>query len=232
MTQRSQHKLNGMAADLGRLADRTFDAVIFDMDETLIASMAATVRCWTQLAVAYGLTEEDFHNTQGMPSEGVIAKLLPAEHRDEALAMVERLEQNDYADVVALPGAERALTTIPPDRAAIATSATDGVMRVRLTQSKLPLPDAVVTRDMVERGKPHPDPFLLAAELLGAEPTRCLVVEDAPAGIAAGRAAGASTLAILTTAGPEQLADADGIITNLADVDWVVDDDGVRVLLR
>ena len=94
--------------------------------------------------------------------------------------------------------------------------------------SQLPAPAVMVHRDMVERGKPAPDPFLKAAELLCVDPANILVVEDAPAGVAAARAAGCATLGVLTTTAREDLP-ADALVPNLDAVSWSEDADGIRV---
>ena len=88
----------------------------------------------------------------------------------------------------------------------------------------------LVTVDDVARGKPHPDPFLEAAARLGVSPARCLVVEDAPGGLQSARAAGCFTLALTTTTPTERL-EADAVVTDLADVRFVVDGPGIRVVL-
>lgn len=213
------------------LFDRTFDAVIFDMDETLIASGKATVRCWTQWAIRYGVTAEQLAGCQGMPSRQVVEAVIAPELVDEAAAHIEALELADFDDITPLPGALRAFTELPLDRVGIATSCTQALMQVRMRQTGLPTPGALVWRELVRRGKPAPDSFLLAANMLGVDPARTLVVEDAPAGVAAGKAAGASTLGVLTTTAASDLP-ADVIVRNLDDVTWLLTDAGITVRQR
>lgn len=216
--------------DLGTLASRTFDAVVFDMDETLIRSGPATLRSWTRWAIEYDLTEEQFEGTVGRPSAEVVEMLIPEGEREEASRKIEDYELGDTDDIVPYPGATRALAELPRDRVAIATSATEALMTVRLAAAGLPEPAVKVFIELVERGKPAPDSVLKACELLGVEASRVLVVEDAPAGVAGARAAGAASLGVLTTSSREALG-ADGVVGSLADVAWVVSDDGVRVRL-
>ena len=92
-------------------------------------------------------------------------------------------------------------------------------------------PSTLVTADDVTHGKPHPEPFLVAAERLGADPKRCLVVEDAPMGLQAAHAAGCVTLAVVTTT-PREALDADAIVDDLSAVEFVPGPDGIRVRLR
>ncbi|GAB3622797.1 sugar phosphatase [Mariniluteicoccus endophyticus] len=214
---------------LGSLADRTFDAVIFDMDGTLLDSTPAVVRSWTTWAQEHGITAEQMAGYHGVPAASIVADLIPEEGRAASLARVNELELADTDGVVPLPGAAQAVSGPPGDRVAIATSCTRPLAYARLEASGFAHPEVVVTVDDVERGKPAPDPFLLAAERLGFDPTRCLVVEDAPAGLAGARAAGCATLAVTTT-NPRDRLEADAVIGTLADVRLVGDEDGVRVL--
>ncbi len=101
------------------------------------------------------------------------------------------------------------LAALPHGRWTIATSAFRAVAQEWLQHVGLPVPEALVTVDDIEHGKPAPDPYLRAAELLGADPARCLVVEDAPAGVTAAKAAGATVLSLRTTHGREDLEEAD-----------------------
>lgn len=137
----------------------------------------------------------------------------------------------DTDGVVALPGAVEAVAALvgaDPQRCAIATSATRELADVRIAAAGIPVPDVVVSVDDVPRGKPHPDPFVLAAERLGVDPADCLVCEDAPNGIAAARAAGADVLAVTTTSDPADL-DADVVLDSLAQVRFAVAGGRVRV---
>jgi sugar-phosphatase len=129
-----------------------------------------------------------------------------------------------------LPGAREALEAVA-GLGAIVTSCTVPLARARLDATALARPDLVVTADDVDRGKPHPDPYLLAARRLGVEPGECLVVEDAPSGLEAGRAAGCATLAVTTTTAAADLL-ADLVVGTLADVSFTLVGDRVRVGLR
>jgi sugar-phosphatase len=184
---------------LGKLVDLEFEAVIFDMDGTLIDSTPAVERAWTTWAGEHGLTRADLAGNHGVPSAGVVRKVLPAELHDSAIARINVLELEDVAGIVVLPGAAEALAALRSAKNAIATSCTVPLAQARIAAAALVPPSVLVTADDVARGKPAPDPFLEAAKRLGVDPTRCLVVEDAPAGLQAAKAAGCSTLAVVTT---------------------------------
>lgn len=214
---------------LGRLAELDFDAVIFDMDGTLIDSTPAVVRAWTTWASEHGVTAEELAGHHGMPSAGVIRKLLPEHRHDAAIERINELELDDLHDIAVLPGALEALEALASARNAIATSCTMPLARARIAAADLTPPSVLVTADQVAHGKPAPDPFLLAAERLGVSPERCLVVEDAPAGLAAAEAAGCYRLAVITTT-PEEELEADGVVRNLGDVEFETTESGtIRV---
>ncbi|MBD5785357.1 HAD-IA family hydrolase [Cellulosimicrobium terreum] len=215
-------------------AGRTFDAVLFDMDGTLIDSVPAVERSWRRLAAEHGLPDPDeYQIPHGTPARTVLAGLLPPERVDAAYERIHELELLDADGVTILPGTRDALAALPAGRLAIVTSCTTPLAAVRMAASGLEAPAVVVTADDVERGKPDPDPFLLGAQRLGVDPARCLVVEDAPAGIASGRAAGCAVLAVTGTHSAADLATTDpapdAIAPGLGAVRFDVGPDGVRV---
>ncbi len=222
-----------MTPDLQALTGRDFAAVLFDMDGTLIDSTPAVGRCWSRLAQEEGIDPRRFHGRHGIPARTTVQALLEPDRWDAATARLAQLEIDDTDGVVPLPGALEALGALAPaGRAAIATSCTRGLAEARLLASGLVAPDVVVTVDDVERGKPHPDPFVEAALRLGFDPADCLVVEDAPGGLRAARAAGCATLAVVTTSTPQELVVdqlADAVVTDLSAVRFDVVDGRVRV---
>jgi len=212
-------------------AGRTFDAILFDMDGTLIDSVPAVDRNWRRWAHEYGLADPDsFQIEHGTPARTFIARLLPADQVEEAYERIHDLELNDNEGVRILPGTVDAFASLPATRQAIVTSCTRPLAAARIGASGLVPPAVVVTADDVTHGKPDPDPFLLGAERLGVDPSRCLVVEDAPAGVAAGRAAGCAVLVVEGTHTLEQLAGAavvpDAGASGLDQVRFVVGQDG------
>ncbi|MEV6552124.1 HAD-IA family hydrolase [Streptomyces sp. NPDC051597] len=196
------------------------DALLFDSDETLVSSMRSVVRAWTGWAASYGMTLQDVARVEvhGRPAAAIVAELLPA---DQVARAVARLEDAEVADALAggvepVPGAPGLLAQLPPDRWAVVTSGTRRVAEARLGGVGIH-PRHLVTVDDITHHKPHPEPFLLAAERLGVDPARCVVVEDAPAGLASGRAAGMTTIA-LTRTHPAHELDADLTIEDLTSV--------------
>jgi sugar-phosphatase len=213
---------------LGRLADRLFGAVIFDLDGTLIDSTPAVLRSWATWTREHGLTPEDHAGHHGMPSASVVRALLPADRHDAAIARINELEVADVSDIVVLPGAIEALQALRYAKNAIATSCDLRLAKARITAAKLAPPSVLVTADDVVRGKPAPDPFLEAARRLQVDPADCLVVEDSPMGLQAARAAGCATLAVITTTPAEELI-ADAVVDTLADVRFEATPHGIRV---
>ncbi len=212
--------------------DRCFSAVVFDLDGTLIDSHEATVRSYEKWAAEYGVPPDEAPESLGMPGDAVAAAVLPADDVKTATDRMEALEIADTEGVVSLPGAMDALNQLPRHRVAIATSCPRDLMHARMQAAGLPFPDVIVTRDQVSEGKPAPESFLLATQRLGAEPSRTLVVEDAPAGITAARAAGCAVLGIASTKRPDELQ-ADAVVADLSEVEWILDTTGqVSVRLR
>jgi sugar-phosphatase len=204
-----------------------FDAVIFDNDGTLIDSTPAVDRSWARWATERDIPQHRLRGFHGVPALAIATELVPAYDLADAVARIHELELADLDDVVALPGASGALAALG-ELCAIATSATRALALHRLRAAGLQHPPVLVTADDVTRGKPDPEPYLLAAKRLAVDPARCLVVEDAPAGIAAARAAGCATLAVTTTTPAAELP-ADATVETLAQVHWEVADDGIRV---
>ncbi|MGI3782755.1 MAG: HAD-IA family hydrolase [Janthinobacterium lividum] len=213
---------------LDGLEDRVFDAVLFDMDGTLVDSTAAVYRAWAAWGVEHGLTEDQLRGFDGIPAASIVAKFLPEEQRAAGILRINELELNDTGGLLVLPGAAEALAALVGAPNAIATSCTLPLARARIASSGLAAPPVLVTADQVAHGKPAPDPYLLAAGRLGVDPTRCLVVEDAPLGLEAARAAGCATLAVVTTTARDKLH-ADAVVSNLSEVRFEADADGIRV---
>jgi sugar-phosphatase len=193
--------------------------ILFDLDGVLVDSTPAVARVWTLWAKKHGFVpDEVVRQAHGRPSLTTIRELLPnADHQAENCE-VERGEIEDTDGVIPLPGALEILQALPPARWAIATSCTRRLAEVRIRAAGLPFPEHLITSTDVQRGKPEPEPYLKAAQILGLPPADCIVVEDAPAGIRAGQAAGTRVLALRTTAPDLELTQsgATWIINDLA----------------
>ena len=164
--------------------------VLFDMDGVLISSIGSVERCWKQWAKLYGIPDaENFLVPHGVRAGDTIRTLKPefdAAAVAEGVRVIEQLEIDDTADLKVLPGAKALLESLPADRWAIVTSATHRLTLARLAAAGLPLPERLISADMVKLGKPHPEPYRRGAELLGLPSADCIVVEDAPSGVGAG----------------------------------------------
>lgn len=217
-----------MSRPLDALSDLVFAAVIFDMDGTLIDSIPAMVRAWTRWAGEFGVTAEQLAGYHGVPVAGVVRAVVPAHRYDRAIARIVELELSDIEGLVVLPGAREALADLADAPSAIATSSTRQLAAARLAAARLAPPTVLVTADDIARGKPAPDPFLEAARRLGVDPGSCLVVEDAPQGLVAARAAGCHTLGLTTTTQAASM-DADLVIPDLGSVRFVPSPDGIQV---
>jgi len=195
--------------------------VLFDLDGVLVDSTPAVARVWAGWAREHGFDpDEVVRKAHGRPSIATIRELLPnADHAAEDRE-VERREIADIEGVIALPGAVELLRSLPRDRWAIVTSCTRPLAGVRIAAAGLPAPKHVVTSSDVRRGKPDPEPYLKGAQFLGLPATDCVVFEDAPAGIRAGKAAGAKVLALRTTATDAELrvAGADEIFEDCSEL--------------
>ncbi|WP_243640167.1 HAD-IA family hydrolase [Streptacidiphilus pinicola] len=220
-----------MTAHSSAPAVLTVDAVLFDNDGTLIDSVGSVRRSWAQWAEEAGLDPEQLDKVGylGRRVHEVIGELLPESQVAEAAARVQQLELADAPNSRLLPGAEELLSALPRDRWAVVTATTRALALRRFSTLGLTVPMLVGAED-VDRGHPDPEAFLTAAERLGVAPARCLVIEDTPAGLAAGRAAGMRTLALATSHDPDEL-EADVMIADLSQVRPLVERDGSLALL-
>jgi mannitol-1-/sugar-/sorbitol-6-phosphatase len=189
-------------------------AILSDLDGVLVDSQAAIMRAWHAWGARNGLARAAIDAIpHGRPSSEVIALLTP--HLDPAAEslVVEALEVDDTDGIVALPGAHELFAGSDP--IAVVTSGTLPLATARLRHVGLAVPEVLVTPERLSRGKPDPEGYLLAAGELGVAPEQCVVFEDAPAGVQAGRAAGMHVVGITTTHDPAQL-DADELAPSIA----------------
>jgi sugar-phosphatase len=175
--------------------------ILFDMDGILISSLESVERSWTNWALMRGIDPALACETaHGCRAVDTLAKLRPDLDPAVEVKIIEDHEMVDTADVNALPGVLallRALNENPAtrNRWTVVTSATERLARVRLAAGGIPAPERIVAAEQVKQGKPHPDPFLAGAVLLGFRPEECVVFEDSSSGAQAGRAAGCTVVA-------------------------------------
>lgn len=200
-----------------------YRAVMFDMDGTLIDSAAATDRAWRSWLAAHDLDPElaARRETGRRPIDN-LRVLAPAVDARAEAERLERMQAEDTAGVTAYPGAAELLAglTLPW---AVTSSSNRRLIDARFRAAGLPLPKTVLSGDEVRRGKPDPDAYLRTAEALAVAPGDAVVVEDAPAGVAAGRAAGAFVIAVSHTHACADLAGADACVASLAAVGELLD---------
>ncbi len=196
-------------------------ALLFDLDGVLINSTPAVARVWRQWAIERGFNpDEVVARAHGRPSLTTVREYLPNSDHAAENREVERREIADLEGVVPLPGALNLLASLPQERWTIVTSCTRPLAEVRIKAAGLPLPRKLVTSNDITHGKPHPEPFLKGAAALGYPAEQCIVLEDVPAGVRAGKSAGAKVIAFPTTVQPSALqeAGADWILNNCADI--------------
>lgn len=170
------------------------------MDGVLLDSTHAVARVWQHWAVEHGFDpQEVVRAAHGRPSLSTIRDYLPNSDHQAENREVERRELADLDGIVPWPGAIELLQSLSIDQWAIVTSCTRPLAEARLLVGGLPRPKFFVTSDDIKNGKPAPDPYLKGAQMLGLNPENCIVIEDVPAGVRSGKAAGCRVIALCTT---------------------------------
>ncbi|MGA2907500.1 MAG: HAD-IA family hydrolase [Terracidiphilus sp.] len=194
-------------------------AILFDMDGILISSIGSVERSWTRWAILRGVDPALARVTaHGRRAVEAIAKLRPDLDCNAELKVIENLEIADNEGLTILPGVLELLAALPANRWTVVTSATERLTRIRLALGGIPVPEELVTADQVTRGKPHPEPFLAGAALLGVAPTDCLVLEDSSSGAESGRAAGCTVVATTFSHPAESLNAAHYLVRDLTGI--------------
>ncbi|GAA4900952.1 HAD-IA family hydrolase [Streptomonospora salina] len=196
-------------------------ALLFDMDGTLVDSGPAIQQCWDQWVDEYDIDRTRFDQVigHGIPARQIAAQLLPADTVAAATDRLEQLEIDRAPDLRVLPGTRELLASLPDDAWAVVTSCTRPLAEARIKAVGID-PPLLITADDVTTGKPAPEPYLTAARRLGADPAHTIAFEDAPAGLASARAAGTRTVAVTTTTAADQLhGHADTVVTDLSHVE-------------
>jgi sugar-phosphatase len=166
------------------------------MDGILISSIGSVERSWTKWAHLRGVDPALARKTaHGRRAIETIARLRPDLDSEKELKVIEDIEVEDNEGLTVLPGVLDLLAALPSDRWTVVTSATERLARIRLAAGGIPVPKHLVTAEQVTRGKPHPEPFLAGAALLGIAPAECVVFEDSSSGASAGRSAGCTVVA-------------------------------------
>ncbi len=212
--------------------------ILFDMDGVLVSSIEGVNRCWRRWTQHYGIAGwETYEIPHGTRAVDIIKTLKPELDVAEGLRLIEDMEIEDVADLKVLPGARALLESLPVERWAIVTSATYRLLLGRLRAAELPVPERIISGDMVERGKPDPEPYRRGAELIGiagAAPADCIVVEDAPSGVGAGVAAGCRVLGVIGSYGEAELraAGVSWVVRSLEDVSATTSAQGLLIRMN
>ena len=197
--------------------------VLFDMDGILVSSLGSVERSWSKWAELRGvdpaLTCRTAHGRRAIETVAIMRPDLDAE---QELKVIEDIEVEDNEGLMVLPGVLDLLAALPAKRWTVVTSATERLARVRMSVGGVPVPQKMVAADFVTRGKPHPEPFLTGAALLGFEPRECVVFEDSASGAKAGQAAGCTVVATTFSHPVESLDAAHYLVEDLTGMNVTV----------
>ena len=204
--------------------------ILFDMDGVLVSSLGSVERSWAKWGAMRNVDGAlAIKTAHGQRAIETVRKLRPDLNDVEELKLIEEIEIADKDDIEVLQGVQSILAALPEKYWTIVTSATEKLARSRLGYAGLAVPSHIITADMVTDGKPHPEPYIKGAALLGLKPEDCLVIEDSSSGAIAGHAAGCKVLATLFSHTMKELAAADWIVQSLEDVTVRAKEDGVEV---
>jgi sugar-phosphatase len=197
----------------------TCQAVLFDLDGVLVDSTPCVTRVWTEWALRHSLDPEYVvHVAHGQKAVETVSKVAPQLDAEREFRIIERMELDDTDGLRLLPGARELLSAIPRNRYTIVTSGTRRLATKRLETVGLRVPSNMISADDVANGKPHPEPYLDGAAVVGVLARDCLIFEDAPSGIRSAQAAGATAIGVATTYTAEEIAFAGVVISSLAAV--------------
>ncbi|MCP1476789.1 sugar-phosphatase [Pseudomonas sp. EB276 TE3739] len=213
--------------------DRAFAAFLFDMDGTVLNSIAAAERIWSAWAVRHGVEVETFLPTiHGARAIDTITRLnLPGVDAEEQAAFITAAEIEDVEGIVEIPAAAAFLNGLPKERWAMVTSAPRDLALRRMAAAGIPEPAVMITAEDVKAGKPDPSGYLLAAKKLGVKPADCLIFEDATVGIQAAEAAGAA-LMIITATHQHPIETAHATLASYDAISVTVDNEGLLRLTQ
>ena len=201
-------------------------AILFDLDGVLIDSTRSVERQWRAWAREKSIDENKVMAiAHGVRTVEVIRAVAPQLDADAEVRWLESREAEDQVDVTVMPGAAELIRAIPDNRWCVVTSGTRYLASARLQLGGLPVPKVLVTADDVTLGKPHPEPYLKGAELLGMKPAECLVIEDAPAGILSAHAGGMKVIGLTSTYPTSKLQEADAVVDRLSRIHVARDSD-------
>ena len=193
--------------------------VLFDMDGILISSLGSVERSWHTWAVSRGVDPAiAIHTAHGCRAIETVRKLRPDLDDEAELKFIEDLEVADNEGLAVLPGIQELLAALPTQRWTVVTSATERLARIRMAAAGITAPERIITADRVTFGKPHPEPYLKGAGILGIDPADCVVFEDSASGTKAGREAGCTVVGTTFSHSIEELGAAHYLVTDLTGI--------------
>jgi len=219
-------------ADIWVVATSSFQckAILFDLDGVLVDSTECVERTWRSWATRHGLNADAIMDVaHGRPTRDTVRMLAPHLDIAEESAALEAGEAMATEEIYEIDGARQLLESLPRDSWAVVTSGTRAIAEFRLKLTGLPAPKVLICADEIRRGKPDPEGYLSAARQLGRSADECVIIEDAPLGIEAARAAGVRVIAIATTYPKERLTAADVVVERLADLRMSLNADEIRI---
>jgi sugar-phosphatase len=194
-------------------------AILFDLDGVLVDSTGSVSRQWKRWAQEQKIDPQKVVEiAHGVRTIEIVRLLAPHLDAEAEVRRIEKREADDHEGVAVMPGAAEVVKAIPDGRWCVVTSGTCYLATSRLKLANLPTPKVLVSADDVSKGKPDPEPYLMGARLLGMNPTECLVIEDAPAGIRAAHAGGMKAIAITSTYPASALQEADAVVEKLMQI--------------
>lgn len=208
-------------------------AFLFDLDGVLVDSRAVVERVCHAWAARLGIDPAALLRVaHGRRTRDTVRIVAPHVDPEREVAWIDNEELLDTEGLIEVPGVRRFVTSLPARSWAVVTSCGRELARLRLTSVGLPVPDVLVTSEDVANGKPAPDGYRLGAKRLGVDPSTCVVFEDAPPGIAAGRAAGARVVALRTTHPDADFAAAEAVVSDFTALRVRRDQDGFVVTIE
>ena len=205
-------------------------AILFDLDGVLVDSAERVEKTWREWAARHRLDAElVIAAAHGRRTVETVALVAPGLSADDELRALETNEATNSDGVYEIAGARDLLRLLPPNRWAIVTSGIRAVAEFRIRHTGLPMPAIMICAEEITRGKPDPEGYLAAAGRLGFSPADCVVIEDAPPGIDAAKAAGMRAIGIAKTYSSERLVRADLVVGHLADLRMECLDDGIQI---
>ena len=203
-------------------------AILFDLDGVLADSTGSVERQWRIWAGERGIdAQKAVAIAHGVRAVEVIRTIAPHLDAEAEVGKLESLEAADHDGVAVMPGAADLVRSIPAGRWGAVTSGRRNLATSRLEFAGIPIPRVMVTAQDVANGKPHPEPYLKGAELLGVNPAECLVIEDAPAGIRSAHAGGMKVIALTSTYPASGLDEADAVVQKLKQIQVASDGAGM-----